>query len=114
MVVFVLREGPHDTGTAFRKLRDAASAGKALAYAEIVRADLDPRGIDLHCALFNRELGPDVKIVAVVHEGRVMMLNNKLAPQEAYSCPDGHVRGVVAPPKSHLSCGVCQQPLVAG
>ena len=114
MIIFVLREGAHDTGTAFPKLRDAAQAAKALKYAEIIRADLAPRGIDLHCALFNRQLGKDAKIVAVVHDGKVMILNQKLAPQQAYSCPDGHVRGVVAPSTSELTCGVCQQPLVAG
>ena len=114
MIIFVLREGSSDTGTAFPKLRDAASAAKALAYAEIVKADLKPRGIDLHCALFNRDLGDDAKIVAVVHDGKVMILNQTLAPQQAYSCPEGHVRGVVAPPTSELTCGVCQHALVAG
>jgi hypothetical protein len=114
MKIFVLREGAYDPGTAFSKFRDAADAAAELAYGEIVKADLPQHGAQLLCALFNRELGDNARIIAVVHDGQVLMLNQTLAPQWAYACPQGHIRGVVAPPAADLRCGVCGAPLQAG
>lgn len=113
--MFVLREGSGDVGTAFSKFGDAAKAGANFAYAEIVRANLHHlKGTALYCALFNRQLGDDARIVAVVRDGQVMILNHKPPVEEAFACPQGHVRGVVAPAGTKLRCGTCTEPLISG
>ena len=75
MRLFILRENSNDVGVAYSKYRDAARAAAALAYAEIVRADMPQRGASLHCALFNRQLPDNARIVAVVQGGKVLVLN---------------------------------------
>lgn len=114
MSLFVVRESSCDVGVAYGSLPEAMTAARGMPYAEIVRTTLRKRGAALHCALFNRELGEDARIVAVVHGGNVLMLNYKLAPQQVYACPRGCVRGVLAPVGARLVCGVCSAPLQSG
>lgn len=114
MILFVLRESSGDCGTAFPTFREAADAAAAMKYAEIVKVHLSEKGKGQFCALFNRQLGEDARIVAAVHDGKVMMLNQQLAPQQVYACPQGHVRSIIAPVGSALCCGVCGQPLTSG
>ena len=114
MILFVLRESSCESGAAFPTFGEAAAAAAAMKYAEIVKVNLHERGSRQHCALFNRQLGEDARIVAVVHDGSVLMLNQQLAPQQVFACAQGHVRSVIAPVGSALRCGVCGLPLKSG
>lgn len=114
MLLYILRSDSNDPGIAFPRYRDAAKAAASLQYAEIVRANLHQKGTALHCALFNRDLGDDARVIAVVRDGSVLALNQKLGPQDVFACPAGHVRGVIAQAGTEMRCGTCSEPLTSG